>query len=219
MKSDNLAWFAAKMSCEKWNRSDWEPKWKISKIYKKWIVDKYYEGERKYYRRKLWDMARIEWEMRSQGSWVTYFKDRHHSDTYPWPYAHPRFADWKEEKGALVYDPSGSVVKHSTSYCAWKIFELTGKWPNANKEFHLEAKNWQYFLEQAGYTGLTVGPEPGHHYVVINPHDGEEGMVFWLEGQRAGCMDLIVSTYRDKHYSVEAIKPDKIGYYIWVRID
>lgn len=113
------------------------------------------------------------------------------SNTYPWPYVDEGFANWppSDEKGedALVCDPAGFVVKHCTSYCAWKIRELTGHWPKVRQSgavYH--AKDWEEFLAKNGFTKRVDTPEdePRGRFVGMCPDQGEYGQLYWFEEMR-----------------------------------
>lgn len=139
---------------------------------------------------------------------------------YPWPYCDPQFANWEEDDGALVTDPANFVIRHSTSYCAWRIRELTGKWPAqkvvARDETHAQeirsrerphdAKYWVEFLQaQDCYIAVAETVHPMHHYIGIDPDYGEYGLVVWFESTRYNakhdCVDrALVSTYENKQY-------------------
>lgn len=147
-------------------------------------------------------------------------------NTYPWPYSDPNFAPWeeddREESYTLITDPANFVIRRSTSYVAWKIFELTGRWPlergNEGKIFH--AKYWQEFLRLNGYDKIVTQPERGHYYVGIIPSEGEFGQVVWFEGlSPLSCSDLpiyTVSTYTDFKYQTNYNYDAKKA--IWVEI-
>ena len=144
-------------------------------------------------------------------------------NTYPWPYGDEGFANWDEddsnENYSLVSDQSGCVVKYSTSYCAWKIFELTGRWPKKKTRERLDAKRWIQFLYEAGYPVVLDSPaqisESGH-YVGVNKDYGEFGLVVWFEGTNHNDPSLVnVSTYINKKFYFGFIDPKK---YIWVKI-
>lgn len=128
-------------------------------------------------------------------------------NTYPWPYSDPKFAPWEEddrpETYTLVSDPAGFVIRRSTSYVAWKIFELTGRWPlergNEGKIFH--AKYWQEFLALNGYDKVVAQPEHGRHYVGIIPSEGEFGQVVWYEGVYKG--KYMASTYLNFRHELD----------------
>lgn len=227
MDPTDLANEYAKMSCTKWNRSIWEPKTKLGKAYKEAVVDKLYRMSRRRYRRKYQAMAQyaadtknpktIFWTDTMQRTGLTVLPD-----TYPWPYNDRHFADWEEsdelDNYTLISDPSGCVVKYATSYCAWKIYELTGKWPKRISRIRMDAKNWINFLAEAGYSYIVDYPQPGKHYVGINPREGEFGLVVWYEKPLA--KGLSVSSYVDKRYKAWAMtKEEAMNKFIWVQIE
>lgn len=211
--------YFAKMSCAKWNSPKFKPRTKLGKFFAKKTIDKIYEASRRHYREKLWIMALNFWESNERQFWVKRLKNEGCFSTYPWPYCVLKFADWNNgEEGTTVYDPSGCIVKDSTSYCAWKIFECTGQWPNKGKNLRTTAKYWQWFLAQAGYTEIVEKPEFDHHYVGIEPRDGKNGMAVWFEKPTMSG-NLVVSCYRDDRYNEETIKSARVPYYIWIKID
>ena len=196
-RSIKVANFWAKLSCPRWN--------KIRPL-------------RHFARKKYRNLAKECWE---SAWWVCktdkYQKGSWDINTYPMPYAHPYFANWEEDdskKGySLISDQSGCVIKYSTSYCAWKIFEATGVWPQKTSKQRLDAKNWEQFLEEAGYDVVTEDPDPDFHYVGINPNLGEWGLVVWLE--EVDDETAIVSTYVNKEYRFFEIEKNE---YSWVKI-
>lgn len=130
-------------------------------------------------------------------------------NTYPWPYSDPKFAPWEEddrpETYTLVSDPAGFVIRRSTSYVAWKIFELTGRWPlergDEGKIFH--AKYWQEFLRLNGYDQIVERPlRRRRRYVGIIPDEGEFGQVVWFEDilDCRGTPVYMASTYENFRY-------------------
>lgn len=152
-------------------------------------------------------------------------------DTYPYLYRNPDFAPWEEDDDpknyTLITDPANFVIRRSTSYCAWKIYELTGRWPivrsynEINRKQYLEislaledippeerrpaearfdAKYWREFLALNGYTKVVEAPISGHHYVGIQPDEGEFGQVVWVDSVNAE--QILVSTYFDFEYRV-----------------
>ena len=150
-------------------------------------------------------------------------------DTYPWPYREKWFADWAEcglkEGYTLVCDRAGFVIKHSTSYCAWKINELTGSWPERPRcMVSCDAKHWHQLLFHNYYRNTVKRPEAGKHYIGIAPSHGEHGEVVWFEGfddgqtvERGldGGGKIVYSTYRDKKFTIGAAPAE---WYIWVEI-
>ena len=216
----------AMLSCTRWNKSNWQPKTKIGAIIKVATIDKFYLLSRRYHRKKYRKIAQNYWESSWHQSIIEMARLGSPIDSYPPHYGDPRFADWDESDAAddytLISDQSGCVIKYSTSYCAWKIFELTGKWPQKKARARLNAKNWQYFLEQAGYPNVVedfyATFAPKHHYVGINPSDGEWGITVWFEKLNEHG-EVEISTYRNKKYSYEYIPRDNIDKYTWVEIN
>lgn len=196
----------ARMSCSKWNRCVWEPRTILGKLYKIGVLDKLYRASRRYFRRKYQRLAETE-------------NDRLSVDkNYSWLYGHPDFADWEEDDNSetysLISDPSGCVVKYATSYCAYQIFKTTGEWPQRKTRRRMDAKDWQTFLREAGYTEIVESLDVGHSYVGIKPDEGEWGLVVWFEGKTKDGK-IMVSTYRDKKPSHEKVKKSE---YLWVKI-
>ena len=154
-------------------------------------------------------------------------------DTYPWPYRDPDFANWEEDDSddgySLISDQSGCVIKYATSYCAWKIFEATGTWPQKTSSERLDAKRWVQFLAEAGYTEIVGVPQNGHRYIGIKPDEGEWGLVVWFESDDNSAKYLkdyqgvdtseapmiFVSSYVDKKHKAWRVKPED---FTWVKI-
>ena len=144
-------------------------------------------------------------------------------DTYPWPYCVPDFANWEEDDNSetytLISDQALCVVKYPTSYCAWKIFETTGKWLERKERRRIDARDWDYLLAQNGFTETLSYKKPlsGHHYVGVNKSIDPWGEVVWLENVRSAHIDrVLVSTYEDKKYKLKYVLAND---YIWVQID
>lgn len=144
-------------------------------------------------------------------------------DTYPPLYADLRFAPWEEvadpedpKQYNLISSTGRQVIRWSTDYCSWKIFELTGERPERNLSGRFDAHDWVEFLSQAGYQTVVDHPEPGHHYVGVIPCQGEFGQVVWFG--KADGTGYWCSTYEHFHFQTLCIKRDfrKI---IWVQID
>ena len=186
----------AKNSCTKWNKS---------RILRKINREKYRRAAEQYWEGPGRELS----EAYASGEII---------DTYPWPYSDPDFANWEEDDSLenynLISDQSLCVVKYATSYCAWKIFEETGVWPQKKSKERLDACRWLQFLNEAGYHSTVSVPTNGHRYVGINPNDGEWGVVVWFE-KELGDGDILVSSYIDKSYKIYPVKPDE---YIWVFI-
>ena len=146
-------------------------------------------------------------------------------DTYPWPYVDPGFAPWADDDmDCLIPDSVGFVRRRSTSYCAWKIREATGKWPRRAVKRRYDAKDWQEFLAGCGYTTIVSGMElvNSRRYVGIIPSDGEFGLVVWAHAlyhrQEADdrIEEVVCSTYRDGHF--EILVYPRAEPIIWVQI-
>lgn len=156
----------------------------------------------------------------------------------PWPYCDPRFASWEEADGTLVTDPANFVIRHSTSYCAWRIRELTGKWPTnrvkprneahaqeiRNRERPHDAKYWLEFLQaQDCYLGVVdadyITQHPNHHYIGVDPNCGEYGLVIWFENLAYDIQNqrtlAVVSTYRNQCYLQDSVH---FADFTWVKI-
>lgn len=186
-----IANFLAKYSCSKWNSS------RIMRL----VCRRLYHGLAS---TSLFD----------KDAYVSCSDIRAIRNTYPWPYRDERFAGWPEEKGALVSDQARMVVKHATSYCAWKIKETTGFWPNKpiipkNPEHAAEiagrprphdAKYWGELLEAQGYRQTSPRPDDHRHYVGIDPDFGEYGVVVWFEHLSNDLACVMVSSYIDKQF-------------------
>lgn len=219
-----LANHCATMSCARWNKSRWNPKTSLGKSIKTKLIDKIYQFSRWCYRRKYWEMSETAWEFGGQRIWIGILQKNRRIplNSYPWPYSSPQFARWTEnadpEDCSLVFDPSGFVIRHCMSYCAWKIREITGKWPKCEVAAWIQPKNWLYYLEVLGYKEVDITPQPGYRYVGIDPFYGEHGMVFWYEGKtvKNGAM---VSTYRNKSFDSWIIREEDTSNNIWIRID
>ena len=186
----------ARRSCTKWNSCQF-----TRRIYRK-----------KYRNVAISSIRSKEHERRR----LLYFSGSHSVNTYPWPYRDGGFANWEEEDGEnynLISDQSGCVIKYSTSYCAWKVFELTHKWPQKKSSERLDAKRWQQFLAEAGYSNVVNvdNIEDGRSYVGIKPDEGEWGLTVWYVGG-----DRFATSYINKEFTV--INDIKLDDYTWVLI-
>lgn len=138
--------------------------------------------------------GRVAEEERQEGECITPSEPTEREafpNTYPWPYVDEGFANWlpsdKEGRYTLVCDPASFVVKHCTSYCAWKIRELTGHWPKKRQSGAVyRAKDWEKFLAINGFTKRVDTPEDGPRgrFVGIQPGQGEYGQLYWFEKVR-----------------------------------
>ncbi|MDO4889559.1 MAG: hypothetical protein Q4A25_02635 [Candidatus Saccharibacteria bacterium] len=198
MESVKVANFWAKLSCPKWDK--FRPLRHFARNRYRKLAQKCWESE--VWQRKI--------KQYKSGNW--------NIDTYPGPYYHQYFADWEENDSPegynLISDQSNCVIKYSTSYCAWKIFEATGVWPQKISKERLDAKRWVQFLAEAGYTEVVKDLDPRYYYVGINPDIGEWGLVVWLESIEDKD-EVIVSSYPDKRHQWWATEKDA---YTWVKI-
>ena len=188
------AW--AKMSCARWNKNPLTRK-----------------INRKRYRNAAEDWCR-------SSEYKQLIRHRRNGDivnTYPFPYNDPEFANWEEDDTpdgySLISDQSGCVIRYSTSYCAWKIFETTGVWPQKTSNERLDAKRWQQFLYEAGYHQICTELRIGCNYVGIDPTYGEWGLVVWVEELQSD--KVLVSSYVNKKFKVWTVDPKD---YLWVQI-
>lgn len=92
------------------------------------------------------------------------------NNTYPEPYR-SRLQD-------SMTDPSTCYNRECVSYTAWKIKELTGKWPT--RTGGMNAKYWVQRLAENGYTKVVAKPQNGGKYVGVS-EAGQYGHVVWFE--------------------------------------
>lgn len=152
---------------------------------------------------------------------LMYAAGNHTVNTYPWPYRDEGFANWEEEDGEnynLISDESGCVIRYATSYCAWKIYELTHKWPKKKTSERLDAKRWVQFLSEAGYkhsfSRRHEALDKDHAYVGVKPDEGEWGLVVWADsGEKDG--EVLVTSYVDKKFKAWTVDPYEFS---WVLI-
>lgn len=206
-----IANLLARLSVDRWN--------KIRVL--RGICRKAYQGMGEIY---LW-WRRVRPQKKPFGmadSWWEFIQN-----TYPWPYVSEDFANWPEEaitgRYTLISDPSGFVVKHCTSYCAWKIRELTGQWlphPHDGKIYH--AKDWQSYLALNGYDQVLPQPVQDCRAVGIIPDEGEFGQVLWYERSFTSMIDdefagHLCSTYTDHKHALRWV-PEGDKNVIWIGI-
>lgn len=190
----------ARLSCPRWNKNG---------LTRRWNRAKYRKAAQEYWESPEWQEV------------INKYKSGiKRLNTYPWPYASPDFANWEEDDSpdgySLISDQSGCVIRYATSYCAWKIFEATGKWPQKQSRERLDAKRWQQFLAEAGYSKVVERPEKEHSYVGIIPNEGEWGLVVWAESEVLDIGAINISTYIDGGYIFTTVDPTK---YTWVEIN
>lgn len=122
-------------------------------------------------------------------------------NTYPEPY---RSKPWD-----TILDPSTCYNRECVSYVAWKIFELTGKWPT--RTGGMNAKYWVQRLAENGYTKVVPRPQNGGRYVGVT-EQGTYGHVVYFE------FDNVISEY---NYSIRGgfdTRTINLDAYKWVEI-
>lgn len=108
-----------------------------------------------------------------------------------------------------LVDPSTCYNRECVSYIAWKIFELTGKWPT--RTGGMNANQWIQRLAENGYTKVVSKPQNGGKYVGVT-EQGTYGHVIWFE------FDNVVSEY---NYSIRGgfdTRTVNLDAYKWVEI-
>ena len=179
-----------------------------------------------YHRRSYWRIAEREYASAHHQTRVArYLSGERNLNTYVFPYVNQNFAPWSQNvysnDYASVLDPSGCPVRHSTSYCAYKIRELTGSWIKTCPNLASDAKHWVQFLCEAGFSDVlspeTV-PDVAAHYVGVSTdlaHD-KDGLVVWFEGYSGNYPGTVqVSTFIGFQYTFATEDWRK---YIWVKI-
>lgn len=83
-----------------------------------------------------------------------------------------------EVSGSHTYIADNHGVHNCVSYCAAKIYELTGKWPI--RTGGMSAKYWVQRLAENGYTKIVDRPVNGGKYVGVTDK-GQYGHVVWFE--------------------------------------
>lgn len=205
----------AQLSCTRWNKN---------KLMRKYFRRKYQNQVSKYLKS---DEYKTKLEQHEKGEVV---------NTYPYPYSNPNFANWTEsddgEDYSLISDQSGFVVKYASSYVAFKIFEVTGKWPKRKSKKRFDAKNWIAFLEEAGYNYKCDVPILFSVGVLKQEYIDrpaltsalseaalseirEYGLVVWFEGWCLIGSGPRVSTYINHEFTSFDVDRE---HYDWVRI-
>lgn len=223
----DLANFLAKYSCPRWNRL---------RILRKLCRMGYHAMGQMWIWRRKWDTylfirlgpPKPSKKIRHAVEIEPY--DSH--NTYPWPYCDPRFATWEEDDSPegynLISDPAGFVIRRSTSYCAWKIYEATGRWPTNHGDSdkrRFDAKDWEEFLSMNYSRRVEVEdfmPYPEYCFIGIIPDQGEFGQVVHLEcayiqyqkGVRRA--DYYVSTYEDFRYKEYRLSEQEAHKITWM---
>lgn len=122
------------------------------------------------------------------------------ANTYPEPYR-------SAPKDSML-DPSTCYSRECVSYCAWKICEITGKWPVRTGS--MNAKEWIYRLPSWGFKEVTA-PKNGGKYIAVS-QSGTYGHVMWFE------FDNTISEYNYQYsggFDVRTINP---ALYRWFEI-
>ncbi len=146
-------------------------------------------------------------------------------DSYPWPFYLPEFANWPEHHSekyySLVTDHSGCIVKHDTSYIAWKIRELTGSWPEKTDLIKFTYDDWIQFLANSGYSEIRTALKRGHKYVGIYTASKQKRTIaVWYEVSKPDMDNhrdkpIIVTTYLNKEFKALRVRPQD---FTWVKI-
>lgn len=207
----------AQLSCARWNKN---------RFMRRYFRKKYQNQANKYLRSSEYKAKRKE------------YKKGYAVNTYPYPYSDPEFANWPESDDendySLISDQSGFVVKDALSYVAFKIFEVTGKWPKRKSKKRFDAKNWIAFLEEAGYNHKCDAPTLfcvgilKQEYISSPARSKrptlceaalseiqEYGLVVWLEGWCLVGNDPRVSTYINHEFAILDVDPE---HYDWIKI-
>ncbi len=152
-------------------------------------------------------------------------------NTYPWPYRDLRFADWKEDGSPegynLISDPAGFVIRRSTSYCAWKIYEATGRWPKNRAQGwqRFDARDWERFLTMNDFRRVSADELKSSSLrccIGILPEQGEFGQVVWLEKifptfhERMRQVSYQVSTYENFQYKNYRLTNEDAHDVVWM---
>lgn len=195
----------ARLSCDRWNKN---------------------QLSRRVYRKLYQRAAKKCWESPAWRKKTEQYQDGYYYfDTYPWPYNHPCFANWGESStpgdSTLVLDQAGFVIKTGASYCAWKIYESTGRWLR-NDVMHLpyHGELVSLYLLQNGYHVVTaLEPRRGCRYIGVGNHDSEaKDEAVWFEkpcDRQDGREGVIASTYRGQKYFCGSVNPKD---YTWIQI-
>ncbi len=228
IKTANLL---AKYACPKWNHGDDS---KVSRVIHGIL--------RRTCRYLFWGLAMADYYLFAPSSplRVSRYADRtKYGNTYPRVFR--TIANWKESLDALVVDPANFVIKYATSYCAWKIFELTGKWPTkkvkprdkahaqkiADRERAHDAKYWLEFLQaQTCYRDIVdedyIFQNYKGHYIGIDTNYGEYGLVVWFEycfieriDEQPMLMGFEISTYENKQFVHKTVP---LRQFTWIEI-
>lgn len=122
-------------------------------------------------------------------------------NTYPEPY--------RSAVQDTIFDPAGCYNRECVSYCAWKVYELTGKW--LAKYGSMNAKYWVQRLAENGYTTVLSAPREGGFYVGVT-EAGTYGHVVWYETGK------IITEYNYASRGCFSVREINLSAYKWVEI-
>ena len=159
-------------------------------------------AQRESFARKCQAFARSYYSSKEHQDLVREYKAGNHDiDTYPWPYCDRDFADFMDlgEPDTYVLDESGFVIRSQASYAAWRIYEVTGKWPEKQEEI-TPPSQWVQFLAKIGYNIIVEKPTSDAWYVGASAFfDKGRGFIVWAEsGTTEGVVE--VSSYVNGEY-------------------
>lgn len=123
------------------------------------------------------------------------------NNTYPEPY--------RSAAQDSMTDPSTCYNRECVSYCAWKIKELTGKWPR--RTGGMNANQWVQRLAENGYGTVVSKPLDGGFYVGVSTA-GPYGHVVWFEGGQT------ISEYNYASRGGFSVRVINLTAYKWVQI-
>lgn len=123
------------------------------------------------------------------------------TNTYPEPYV-------SRAQDSMI-DPSTCYNRECVSYTAWKIYELTGKWPT--RTGGMNARYWVQRLAENGYTKVVDLPQNGGKYVGVS-EAGTYGHVVWYE------VDNVISEYNYLQRGCFSTRTINLSAYKWVEI-
>lgn len=147
------------------------------------------------------------------------------------------FANWPEDKDALIGDRSRHVIRYSPSFCAFMIRLATGRWPSGQQ---CHAKDWVEYLAENGFTKTVPHPAQGepysfgwpgpektpkaNFYIGVLPNYGKYGLTVWTDGtpvasEDAGNPQVLCATYLDGRFQqINLPNTEEYGEVTWVQI-
>lgn len=123
------------------------------------------------------------------------------ANTYPEPY--------RSAAQDSMLDPSTCYNRECVSYCAWKIYELTCKWPK--RTGGMNAKYWVQRLAENGYGKIVARPQNGGKYVGVSTV-GQYGHVVWFEEEN------VITEYNYASRGAFSVRVINLNAYTWVEI-